>query len=183
MTQVFVSSLKYVKYGKFPIIVCKVTCELLTHHIFVFNWHFACLFAFSVALGFQISLLVACFLDICRLWKYSTNTTISFLQNSRLFFWKKLAIPPPAEKNPGCSTGFECLISHWLTWRSVRTVDGRSVGRTHDVITKPKFLALMGLPKSLSYGAPRARPNITTELMVGLDFLKRIFDSNFSKGR
>ena len=29
-------------------------------------------------------------------------------------------------------------------------------GRTHDVITKPKFLALMGLPKSLSYGAPRA---------------------------
>ena len=34
---------------------------------------------------------------------------------------------------------------------------GRSVGRTDggDVITKPKFLALMGLPKSLSYGASR----------------------------
>ena len=28
---------------------------------------------------------------------------------------------------------------------------------TSDVITKPKFLALMGLPKSLSYGAPLAR--------------------------
>ena len=37
---------------------------------------------------------------------------------------------------------------------------GRSVGRTSigsDVITRPKFLALMGLPKSLSYGAPLAR--------------------------
>ena len=36
----------------------------------------------------------------------------------------------------------------------------RSVSRSDtesDVITKPKFLALMGLPKSLSYGAPRAR--------------------------
>ena len=32
---------------------------------------------------------------------------------------------------------------------------GRSDGS--DVITKPKFLALMGLPKSLSYGAPLAR--------------------------
>ena len=153
-TQVFVSRLKYVKYGKFPIIVCKVTCELLTHHIFVFNWHFACLFAFSVALGFQISLLVACFLDICRLWKYSTNTTISFLQNSRLFFWKKLAIPPSAD--PGCSTGF--WVSHFtLAYMEERTYGWRSVGRTHDVITKPKFLALMSLPKSLSYGAPRAK--------------------------
>ena len=36
----------------------------------------------------------------------------------------------------------------------VRTVDGRSDGR--DVITKPKFLARVGLPKSLSYEAPRA---------------------------
>ena len=154
-TQVFVSSLKYVKYGKFPIIVCKVTCELLTHHIFVFNWHFACLFAFSDALGFQISLLVACFLDICRLWKYSTNTTISFLQNSRLFFWKKLAIPPPAEKKPGLQHRF--WVSHFtLAYLEERTYGQRSVGRTHDVVTKPKFLALMGLPKSLSYGAPRA---------------------------
>ena len=36
---------------------------------------------------------------------------------------------------------------------------GRSVGRSdgNDVITKPKFFALMGLPKSLSYGAPLAR--------------------------
>ena len=33
----------------------------------------------------------------------------------------------------------------------------RTVGRSHDVISKPKFLALMGLPKSLSYGAPRER--------------------------
>ena len=61
-----------------------------------------------------------------------------------------------AEKNPGCSTGFEYLISHWLTWTMIsRTMNGRSDAR--DVITKPKFLALMGLPKSLSYGAARAR--------------------------
>ena len=37
----------------------------------------------------------------------------------------------------------------------VRTLYGRSDGS--DVITKPKFFALMGLPKSLSYGAPLAR--------------------------
>ena len=148
-------------------IVCKVTCELLTHHIFVFNWHFACLFAFSVALGFQISLLVACFLDIYRLWKYSTNTTISFLQNSRLFFWKKLAIPPPAEKNPGCSTGFECLISHWLTWRSVRTFGGRSVGR---MTSKPNqnFSHWWVYQNRLAMGLRAlSSANITTEFMVG----------------
>ena len=85
--------------------------------------------ALSVALGFQISLLVACFFDIGRLSKYSMNTTISFLQNSHLFFWKKLAIPLPTEKNPGCSTGFESLISHWITWRSVLTYVC-TVGRT-----------------------------------------------------
>ena len=37
----------------------------------------------------------------------------------------------------------------------VRT-GGQSVGRS-DVITKPNFVALMGLPKSLINGAPRAR--------------------------
>ena len=37
----------------------------------------------------------------------------------------------------------------------VRTLYGRSDGS--DVITKPKFIAVMGLPKSLSYGAPLAR--------------------------
>ena len=113
-----------------------MTCELLTHHMFVFNWHFASLFALWVALGFQISFLVACFLDICRLWKYSTNKTISFLQNSRLFFWKKLAIPLPAEKNPGSSTGFECLNAHWLTvgrsdaWRHNQTKISHTGGFT-----------------------------------------------------
>ena len=41
----------------------------------------------------------------------------------------------------------------------VRT-GGRAVGRTDggDVITKPNFLALMGLPKSLSYGTPPRAP-------------------------
>ena len=64
----------------------------------------------------------------------------------------QLAMQFSAEKNPGCSTGFECVISHWLTRGSVRTV-GRS--DASDVITKPKFLALMGLPITLSYGAQR----------------------------
>ena len=66
----------------------------------------------------------------------------------------QLAMQFHAEKNPGCSTGFECVISHWLTRSSVRTV-GQS--DASDVIIKPKFIALMGLPISLSYGAPRAR--------------------------
>ena len=53
-----------------------------------------------------------------------------------------------------------------LTW-SKRTY-GRSVGRSDgsDVITKPKFLALMGLPKSLSYGAPPRAP--TAQARPGL---------------
>ena len=90
-TQVFVCSLKYVNYENYEQLSAKLhlislqlaSCFLTT---FVFNLHFACLFALSVALGFQISLLVACFLDICRLSKYLTNTTMSFLQNSGLFF-------------------------------------------------------------------------------------------------
>ena len=64
----------------------------------------------------------------------------------------------PAEKNAGCSTGFECPISQWLTWRSVRTY-GRTYERSHgsDVIIKPKFLVSMGLLNFLINGAPRAR--------------------------
>ena len=56
-----------------------------------------------------------------------------------------------AENNLVCTTGFKCLFyigSH-------RGAYERSDGS--DVITKPKFLALMGLPKSLSYGAPRGK--------------------------
>ena len=41
----------------------------------------------------------------------------------------QLAIQFPTEKNPGSRTRFECLISHWLTWTSVRTYARRSVGR------------------------------------------------------
>ena len=67
-----------------------------------------------------------------------------------------MQFPAKKKKKAGCSTGFECLISHCLHGGAyVRTLYGRSDGS--DVITKPKFLALMGLPKSLSYGAPLAR--------------------------
>ena len=67
----------------------------------------------------------------------------------------QLAMHFPAEKYLICSTRFECLISHCLHGGAyVRTLYGRSDGS--DVITKPKFLALMGLPKSLSYGAELA---------------------------
>ena len=70
----------------------------------------------------------------------------------------QLAMHFPAEKNLICSTRFECLISCWLTW--IKGTYGRSGGRSDgsDVITKPKFLALMGLPKSLSYGVPPRAP-------------------------
>ena len=51
----------------------------------------------------------------------------------------------------------------------------RSVGRTHDVITKPKIFAQMGLPKSLSYGAPRARSSaIKSIYMYSLDMLTNV---------
>ena len=54
----------------------------------------------------------------------------------------------------------------------VRTLYGRSDGS--DVVTKPKFLARMGLPKSLSYGtpprAPTARVRAPLECTARRDF-------------
>ena len=59
--------------------------------------------------------------------------------------------------NPGCSTGFKCLISHWLTWRSVRT-HGRSVGRTQWRHNQTKFSRTDGFTKiSYQWGSARAR--------------------------
>ena len=129
------------------------TCELLTHQMFVFNWHFACLFALSVDLGFKISLLVACFL-VCR--------HIQRIQ--QLVFFKILVcyserswpshLPP---KKPGFQ--HRVWMSHFtLDYMEKRTYVCmyRRFGRKwrHN---QPKFLALMGLPKYLSFGAPHAR--------------------------
>ena len=63
-----------------------------------------------------------------------------------------------AEKNAGCSTGFECLLSHWLTWRggrSYKSTDGRTDGRKsrHN---QTKISHIDALPKFVTHGAPRA---------------------------
>ena len=56
----------------------------------------------------------------------------------------------PAERNAGCSIGFECLTSHWLTWRGGRT-DGRSDGSN-----LTKISDFHALPNFVPHGAPRA---------------------------
>ena len=52
----------------------------------------------------------------------------NFLPNKRVRQRSWPCIFPP-KKNLICSVRFECLISCWLTWNSVRT-GGRSVGRS-----------------------------------------------------
>ena len=46
---------------------------------------------------------------------------IAFFKMNVCFCKKQLAMQVPAERNAGCSIGFECLISHWLTRRGGRT--------------------------------------------------------------
>ena len=47
---------------------------------------------------------------------------IAFFKMNVCFCKKQLAMQVPAKRNAGCSIGFECLISHWLTRRGGRTV-------------------------------------------------------------
>ena len=49
-----------------------------------------------------------------------------------------------------------CRTRRLQNFTDVRTLCGRSDGS--DVITKPKFLAVMGLPNSLSYAARAGAP-------------------------
>ena len=67
---------------------------------------------------------------------------------------KQLAMQVPAKRNVGCSIGFECLISHWLTRRGGRTYVRSDIS---DVITLPKFFACMHFLYSLTHGASLAR--------------------------
>ena len=60
----------------------------------------------------------------------------------------------PAKRNTGCSIGFECLISHWLTRRGGRTYVRSDIS---NVITLPNFFACMHLLNSLTHGASLAR--------------------------
>ena len=46
---------------------------------------------------------------------------IAFFKMNVCFCKKQLAMQVPAKRNAGCSIGFECLISHWLTRRGGRT--------------------------------------------------------------
>ena len=88
--------------------------------MFVFNWHFACLF---VALGFQICLLVACFLDICSLTTYSTHTRNNCSSKSFVFLKEEVSHPTSRRKNAGCHTG-------WVWHFTVAYIDGRTFVQT-----------------------------------------------------
>ena len=87
--------------------------------MFVFNWHFACLF---VAFGFQICLLVAYFLDICSLTTYSRHTRNNCSSKSFVFL-KEVSHPTSRRKNAGCRTG-------WVWHFTVAYIEGRTFVRT-----------------------------------------------------
>ena len=87
-----------------------------------------------------------------------TKINFVFCQNYDYYFFFKNAVGDATSrrKKAGSNTYFLSVSFHSGLHgvAYLRTVGGRSDGS--DVIAKPKFLALMGLPKSLSYGAPRA---------------------------
>ena len=73
-----------------------------------------------------------------------------------IFFSKtQLVMQLPAVKKRAAAQGLSVSFKGCIHGVANVCTVGRSDGS--DVITKPKFLALMGLPKSLSYGAPLAR--------------------------
>ena len=71
-----------------------------------------------------LSLLLSSFY-VCRHIQRAIHEFIAFFKIYVCFSEKQWAMQVPAKRNAGCSTGFECLISHWLTWRGGRTY-GRS---------------------------------------------------------
>ena len=96
----------------------------------------------------------------------------------------QLATQFPAEKLTrvavqGLSVSFQVGL-HGLAL--VRT-DGRAGGRSDgsDVITKPNFLALMGLPKSLSYGTPPRVPTVRARAPLKIVFIFFIWNVLFKK--
>ena len=109
--------------------------------LFVRHSCFACLLALSVALFYvELRFFVACFLDLFHLPFFAFHVcrlihklTLCFVLHVvfKIFFGSsavgdaisrqtyrpaaQLAMHFSAEKNLVCITGFECLISHWLT--------------------------------------------------------------------
>ena len=107
-------------------------------------------------LSFSLSLSPLSSFYVCRHIQRAIHKLkfIVFFKMNVCFCKKQLAMQVPAKRNAGCSTGFECLISHWLTRRG-----GRTYVRTYvrsdisDVITLPNFFACMHLLYSLTHGA------------------------------
>ena len=76
---------------------------------------------------FSLSLSLYLLLYVCRHIKRAIHEFIAFFKIYVCFSKKEVGhvMHVPAKRNAGCSIGIECLISHWLTWRSART-DGRT---------------------------------------------------------
>ena len=111
----------------------------------------------SRLLSFSLSLSPLSSFYVCRHIQRAIHKLkfIVFFKMNVCFCKKQLAMQVPAKRNAGCSTGFECLISHWLTRRGGRTYVRSDIS---DVITLPKFFACMHLLYSLTHGASlRAR--------------------------
>ena len=74
-------------------------------------------------------------------------------------FLKEVGHPTTRRKKPGLQ--HRVWVSHFtLAYMEERTYGRRSVGRTHDVITKPKFLAQNLLAMGLRARAPSARAEL-----------------------
>ena len=87
-----------------------------------------------------------------------TKIDFVFCQNYHYYYFfskTQLVMQLPAVKKRAAAQGLSVSFQGGIHGVANVCTVGRSDGS--DVITKPKFLALMGLPKSLSYGAPLAR--------------------------
>ena len=58
---------------------------------------------------------------VCRHIQRAIHEFIAFFKIYVCFSKKQLAMQVPAKRNAGCSIRFECLISHWLTWKGGHT--------------------------------------------------------------
>ena len=89
----------------------------------LYGWY-SCLFIACVLVFFlSLSLSPLSSFYVCRHIQRAIHKLkfIAFFKMNVCFCKKQLAMQVPAKRNAGCSIGFECLISHWLTRRGGRT--------------------------------------------------------------
>ena len=137
----------------------------------LYEWY-SCLFIACVLVFFLSLLSPLSSFYVCRHIQRAIHKLkfIAFFKMNVCFCKKQLAMQVPAKRNAGCSIGFECLISHWLTRRGGRTYVRSDIS---DVITLPKFFACMHLLYSLTHGASLRRRSAINHLRSIMFYYKK----------